>query len=261
MKLKIVEVAGVKYSVLDDKGFPVYVHDDGKEIGFDAPAAMKKIGELNSEAKDHRLAAKEANDKLKQFEGIEDPAAAKKALQFAQTLEGKKVMDDESIKRLVESAVKPLQEENSTLKQTIEGKDGHIYRLEVSNRFASSAFLKEKTIYGETPDMAEAYFGKHFKIENGKVIAQDAAGNQIYSKVKPGEPADFEEAISILVESHPKKDHLLKAKGAAGSGAQGDRNKGDFGAVKSRADLKTDTEKSAFITQHGLDAFKQLPTA
>ena len=38
-----------------DTGLPVYVHDDGKEIGFDAPLATKKITELNGEAKNHRI--------------------------------------------------------------------------------------------------------------------------------------------------------------------------------------------------------------
>ena len=47
MKLKLDENGHV---VVSD-GKPVYVHDDGKEIPFDAPAAMQKISGLNAEAK------------------------------------------------------------------------------------------------------------------------------------------------------------------------------------------------------------------
>ena len=47
MKLKTVEINGKQYAEIDTAGLPVYVHDDGKEIGFDAPLATKKITELN----------------------------------------------------------------------------------------------------------------------------------------------------------------------------------------------------------------------
>lgn len=127
-------------------------------------------------------------------------------------------MDDTAIQNLVASALKPLQDQLSAKEQQLADKDGHIYKLEVGNRFATSSYLKDKTILGETPDIAEAFFSKNFKIENGKVVALDAAGNQIYSRVKPGEPADFDEAISILVESHPRRDHILKGTGQSGSG-------------------------------------------
>jgi hypothetical protein len=221
MKLKL-DAAG--HVVVQD-GKPVYVDDSGTDIPFDAPAAMQKITELNSEAKTHRLAAKEAKEKLTAFEGIEDPAAAIKALQFAQSMEGKKAMDDEAIQKLIANAVKPIQEKATALETALTEKDGHIYKLEVSNKFASSPFLKEKLIL--LPDIAEAYFGKNFKIEGGKVVATDASGNQIFSKSRPGEPADFEEAIAALVEAHPMKDALYRASGASGSGAQGSNGGGN----------------------------------
>lgn len=62
MKLKTVEINGKQYAEIDTAGLPVYVHDDGKEIGFDAPLATKKITELNGEAKNHRLAKEAAEE-------------------------------------------------------------------------------------------------------------------------------------------------------------------------------------------------------
>lgn len=56
MKLKTVEVNGKSYAEVDANGLPVYVHDDGKEIGFDAVQAVGKISSLNGEAKSHREA-------------------------------------------------------------------------------------------------------------------------------------------------------------------------------------------------------------
>ena len=50
MKLKTVEVNGKSYAEVDSSGLPVYVHDDGQEVGFDAVQAVGKIS-LNGEAK------------------------------------------------------------------------------------------------------------------------------------------------------------------------------------------------------------------
>ena len=75
MKLKLDENGHVAVS----DGKPVYVHDDGKEILFDAPATMQKISGLNAEVKQHREAKGTAEAKLKAFDGIEDAAAALKA--------------------------------------------------------------------------------------------------------------------------------------------------------------------------------------
>lgn len=212
MKLKLDEKGN---AVLQD-GKPVYQDDSGADVVADFPAALTKIAALNSEAKQHRLDAKAANEKLAAF-GDLDPAAATKAMQLSESMAGKKVLDDEGIQKLVAAAVKPLQEKLNSADKTIAEKDAHVYKLEVSNRFASSAFIKENLVL--PPDIAEATFGKAFKIEGGKVVALDASGNQIFSKARPGEAADFEESIAAIVAAYPAKDAILKAKGASGSGA------------------------------------------
>ena len=80
MKLKTLEVDGKTYAEVQD-GKPVYVEDDGKEVAFDAPGTRNTISRLNAEAKSHREAKEAAEKALKGFEGIEDPAAAIKALE------------------------------------------------------------------------------------------------------------------------------------------------------------------------------------
>lgn len=214
MKLKLDEKGN---AVLQD-GNPVYVHDDGSEHPFDAKAAHVALATAKREAGEFRTKLKEAETKLSAFSGIEDPEAALKAMQFASSMDGKKVMDDEGIQKLIQSALKPVQEKLSATEKALQEKDGHIYKLEVSNKFQSSPFVKDKLL--TPPDLLEAAFGKHFTIEGGKVIAKDATGNPIYSKINAGEPAGFDEAIQVLVDSHPMKDNLYKASGASGAGSQ-----------------------------------------
>ena len=89
MKLKLDENGNV---VVQD-GKPVYVYDDGKEVAYDVPAAVAKIGSLNAEAKQHREAKEAAEAKLKAFDGIENAEAAKKALETVKNLDDKKLID------------------------------------------------------------------------------------------------------------------------------------------------------------------------
>ena len=85
MKLKTVTIDGKEYAEMRD-GKPVYVHQDGKEIDFDAPAALSKITALNGEAKGHRERAEAAETKLKAFEGIDDAESARKAQVTVETM-------------------------------------------------------------------------------------------------------------------------------------------------------------------------------
>lgn len=206
-------------AVLD--GNPVWVGDDGSEVGFDAKANIVAAATARREAAESRKALKDATEKLKGFEGIEDPKEAVEAMQFKRSLDGKKLWDDESTQKAINAALKPVQDENEQLKKAVSDKDATIFQMKVSDKFNTSSFLKDKTIFAETPDIAEAYFGKHFKVEDGKTIAYDHSGSPIYSSVKAGEYADFDEALSILINNHPRKEHMLKGSGASGSGSAG----------------------------------------
>lgn len=202
--------------VLQD-GNPVWQGDDGAEVAFDAKANIIAAATAKREAAEARTKVKEAEQKLAAYSGIEDPAKALEALRFAGSMDGKKVMDDDAIKKLIESSVKPWQEKFEAANNEASEIKQALYTEKVSKQFASSKFINEKTLL--TPDFAEAYFGKHFKLDNGKVIAHDASGNPIYSTTKAGEVADFEEAISVLISSYPDKDKLLRASGGNGSGS------------------------------------------
>ena len=64
--------------------------------------------------------------------------------------------------------------------------------------------------------------GNSFILEAGnKIVGLDAAGERIFSRGRPGEVADFDEALETLVEDYPYRDTIVKGSGASGSGAGG----------------------------------------
>lgn len=233
MKLKTVEVDGKQYAEIQD-GKPVYVEDDGAEVAFDAPGTRSTITRLNSEAKDNRLRAKAAEDAMKAFEGIDDPAAAKKALETMANLDAKKLVDAgeiEKVKGEISKAFQTQLDEANGKAQTFEQQ---LYAEKIGGSFARSKYIADKLAV--PADMVQATFGQSLKIEDGKVVAYDAQGQKIFSRSRPGELADFDEAIETLVSQYPHRDHILKSSTATGGGAPhggGNPNaKGNFGGGK-----------------------------
>lgn len=211
-------------------GKPVYKHPDGKEIEFDAGQAFAKIGQLTGENTSYKSRFTEAENKLKSFEGIEDPAAALKAIETINSLDQKKLMDAGKVDEMKANISKSYQDKIDELNRVYESKLGEattkaselekaLYDEKIGGNFARSRFITEKLAI--PADMARAYFGNAFKMEEGKTVAYDNAGNKIYSRAKMGEIADFEEAIETLVEQYPNKDSIMKGTGASGGGAQG----------------------------------------
>lgn len=231
MKLKLDENGN---AVLQD-GKPVYVHDDGKEAAFDAPGTVATITRLNAEAKSHRERAETAEKTVKAFEGIEDPAAAKKALATVANLDAKTLVDAGEIEKVKSEISKAFQLQLDDMTGKANGFEQQLYAEKIGGSFARSQFIAEKMAV--PADMVQATFGNNFKIEEGKVVAYDAQGQKIFSRSRPGELADFNESLETLVSQYPHRDHILKSSGANGGGAPngGGGNsgaKGNFGGSK-----------------------------
>lgn len=234
MKLKTVEVDGKQYAEIQD-GKPVYVEDDGKEVAFDAAGTRSTITRLNAEAKDHRVRAESAEKIVKTFEGIDDPAAAKKALGIVANLDAKTLVDAgeiEKVKTEISKAFQTQLDEANGKAQTFEQQ---LYAEKIGGNFSRSKYIADKLAV--PADMVQATFGQNLKIEDGKVVAYDSQGQKIFSRARAGELADFDEAIETLVSQYPHRDHILKSSNATGSGAQNGQNtnsnaKGNFGGGK-----------------------------
>lgn len=213
MKLKLDESGNV---VLQD-GKPIYVHEDGKEVAFDAASTVATITRLNSEAKGHRERAEAAERTVKTFEGITDPAAARKALETVKNLDAKTLVDAGEIEKVKAEISKAYQAQLDEATGKASAFEKQLYDEKIGGSFARSKFIADKLAIPS--DLVQARFGQAFKIEEGKMVAVDANGNKIYSRARPGELADFDESLEFLIENYPQKDHILKGSGAQGGGA------------------------------------------
>jgi hypothetical protein len=226
MKLNLDDAGHV---VVSD-GKPVYVDDNGKDIAFDAPHTVATIARLNGEAKGHRERAEDAEGKLAAFKDITDPAAAIKALNTVKNLNDKQLVDAGEVERVkaaaieaVEAKYKPILEERDKLL-------GENKAEKLGNAFGKSKVITDKLILPAAA--AQKLFGEHFNVENGKIVAKDYHGNVINSKSRPGDPADFDEAMEALIDGYAHKDAVLK-----GTGNQGDGARHSNGSGPSAADL------------------------
>ena len=220
MKLKLDDKGN---AVLQD-GAPVYVKDDGSEIAFDGSKAFAKIGQLTGENTAYKTRFNEAESRLKAFEGIEDAEKAREALKVIANLDAKKLVDAGEIEKVKTEIGGAYQKQLDAAQSKVQALEQQFYSEKVGGAFARSKFILEKLAIPS--DMARAFFGGNFSIEEGRVVAKDASGNKLYSGKNPGELAEFDEAMEMLVNAYSNKDAILKGTGASGGGATGNNGSG-----------------------------------
>lgn len=225
MKLKLDEAGHV---VVSD-GKPVYVADDGKDVPFDVVHTLATITRLNGEAKGHRERAEGAEGRLKTFEGIEDPDAARKAMETIKNLDQGQLVTAGKVEEIKAAAQKTAEEQVAAAAKAsgerikkLEGeRDGFrndLYSEKVGGAFSRSKYMTEKIAV--PADMMQSMFGNRFKVENGRVVGYGLDNQPIYSRSRAGEIADFDEALESMVDTYAFRDAVLKGTGSSGSGAR-----------------------------------------
>ena len=250
MKLKKVAIEGKTYAEVNEQGQPLYIHDDGKEVAHDAPQTVATISRLNGEARTNRERYEAAETSLKAFEGIEDPTAAKKALETLKNFDDKKLVDAGEIEKVKAEAIKAVEDKYAPIVQERDAFQSQLHNELIGGGFARSKFIQDNIAV--PADMIQATFGKNFQIEGGKVVAVGADGQKIYSRARPGEVADFDEALEVLVGGYQHKDSILKGNQSGGGGFQG--NGGNKSGPQSLAECKTKDEKIAYMKHVGEQA-------
>lgn len=218
MQLQTIDLEGKTYALVQD-GKPLYKGDDGKDVAFDAPGTVATISRLNGEAKSHRERAEKAETSLKVFEGI-DPAKAKEAVEKLSLIDAKKLVEAGDMDAAIQAAIKPYAEKLSAAEKANGDLSSSLNRETIGNRFAMSKYAAEKL----TPagvDLIRTIYSDRLKVEGGQVYGVRPDGSKITSIARGGEVADFDEVIETFVDAYPHKEHILKASGQQGSGAQG----------------------------------------
>lgn len=227
VKLKTIDIEGRTYAEVDD-GKPVFLADDGKDIAFDAPHTVSTIARLNGEAKSHREAREAAEGRLKGFEGIDDPDAARSALETIRNLKDGDLVKAGEVEVIKSQAKKTAEEQVAAearrsaerIKNAEKERDhfkGMFTSEKIGRVFSGSKFIAEKC--NIPVPMMQAQFGNHFRVEDNRVVAYDG-DQKIFSRTKPGDVADPDEALEILVDSFAYRDSILKGTGSTGSGAR-----------------------------------------
>jgi len=163
------------------------------------------------------------------FEGIDDAEAARKALETVKNLKDGELVTAGKVEEIKAAAARTAQEQVTAAAKAsaeriaeLEKSNGtlqtSLYDEKIGGSFSRSKFIADKVAI--PADLLQSQFGRNFKVEDGKIVARDAAGNPIYSRTKPGEIADFDEALETIIDGYAHRDSILKGTGSSGSGAQ-----------------------------------------
>jgi len=235
---------------MSEDGHPIVVDDtNDKEFPIKATELLSKIPALQLEAKTHREEKQALQKKVEAFGnhkpeeilerlaafGDIDPEKAKEALVTVSNLgelDKEKNIEIEKVKAGVADGYKEkirtidagYTQKITAFQDSLAQKDHVIRNLLIKGAFDRSEFIKEQTVL--TPDIAYDSFGKYFRIEEDggdsgvKVFAMYRNGDKIISKANPTEYASPEEAIELIINEYPQKDHILRTN-SGGSGASG----------------------------------------
>jgi hypothetical protein len=239
MKLKLDENGAVVTLEKDGNHYPIYIDDDGKEIDVDVPNLFAKVSELSTEAKNHRQEKSVLKETLLPFEGIEDlpewKVVADKAIETVKNYDDKQLVAANKVEQIklqiIEVKDEEIQQVHKSYRQKMDEydskllhKDGQIYELAISNKFAQSPlFSGSNRTYKIPADMAEAKFSRQIKLEEGKdgklrEVGYKLDGEPVYSRKNPGELAYFDEFMPEIIDEYPNKDDLIDATAGSGSG-------------------------------------------
>lgn len=223
------------YKVSEDGSKIFAVNDDGDEQELHDPLALKAAYDKSEMDRKSLVKEAETNRKGKaeiqsQLEAIKSALGDRKledaltALESVSQLSDKHQLDlSKATNSLKEQHVKALtaieQAKNEEIRKAKEEADEyrkqHAYVLH-NNRVVNSQVLA-KTRYSDGIGRDDAYskFEKHFR-EDGTYV--DHNGVQIMSIKRPGQPADFDEAITEIINAHSEADYIWTKPEARGSG-------------------------------------------
>lgn len=209
--------AGAKGAKTGDGGSD----DSSKVKPTDAEAKLLK------EVMNKKTALKAAEDKLKEFDGI-DPVKARAAIEAQRLAEQQALEAKGDWDRLKEQMASAHTGEKAALQAgldearvALDAAQATIAELTVGAAFSQSAFIKDEVAL--TPNKARAVYGSHFAFEDGNIVAFDKPAGSVNRTPlvdANGNALNFEAALRKLVELDPDRDEILRSKVKSGAGSK-----------------------------------------
>jgi hypothetical protein len=210
------------HAVLKD-GMPLYKYSDGTEQPLNLKDTINsyenRINNLTEEQDRFFQKSKTLEEKLQSYGKI-TPEVAKKYESTVKKLEGKELVDQHGLeayqKQWTDEVKSSINEEwtikenawkeaETGLKNEIQDMDKIIFDLAVNNKLGTHPYFAgegRKTVY--RPKDAAKIYGDRFKVEregtNLRVQALDRDGKVLLSKKNHGVPAEFDEAVELIVQ-------------------------------------------------------------
>lgn len=264
MKLKLDDDGNV---VVED-GKPVYVDSKGKDIPFDAAAAVAKIKEQAEALDDLERSSGSETKQLKKdlaaWQRLGDMADVRKAVKTVAGLSENDLDAAQLPGQLSELSAEreALAEQLREAQEALKAKQHEIEDLALDTAFGNSPWIRENAIdaFSQQPNLLRKLYGENFKVENGRVVAVDANGKPLMT-VEPEtnavRAAKFDEALEQLVG--PAFRRSSTSKGHDSDQPEADRGQAGPQTIRSKADLKTPADKAQYISKYGLEKFQKLP--
>lgn len=125
-----------------------------------------------------------------------------------------------------------------------------LHSEKIGNAFARSKFIRDKTTI--PPDMLSSLFGPRFSVEDDGRLVAKIDGVTILSRSRFGEPADFDEAIEVLISQHPEKGKILAAPTSPVTAARPTNGAGRGKTITRRQfDAMSHRDRHALLTREG----------
>ena len=156
---------------------------------------------------------------------------ASTSIEKAKTFDSSKTKDIEEIKKQLDKSTKEkleafqrdATEKESKYKNDLLDAENQIRKLMISDKFASSDFIK-KNCDGVPVDVIAGNFSHRFKVEKDQdtgeriTVGYKLDGNPIFSLQKVGDIADFDEAIGEMIKEDKNAGFYLSGLSASGTG-------------------------------------------
>lgn len=244
MPLRTITIDGKTYAEVEN-GKVVYINTSGNKIVYDGEELAATVARLNGDLKD-------AQGKLGAFDGIDDPEAARKALATVKNLDDKKLVEAGQVETIKAAAIKAVEDRYKPIEAERDQLRTALHKEMIGGRFERSKYIAEKMTL--PAQMVEATFGSHFTVEDGRVVARTVGGYEIFSPSNPGERADFEEALEVLVTTSPFSDQIIKGANKNGDNANPGAGTGENVVTRAEYDamMKKDPARThKFIADGG----------